>query len=189
MHIISGMVLAALMGRSKRKSELQGIPSQNTGPLRVAHVMPGRIRLIAPVLKDKDERAFAGVDQLRTLNEIDRVDVSTITGSLLIRFNQEKIDPPFLYGVVAQLLGLEEQIEQPVKALLIREINELGSSLNRAVYDETKGILDLRVLAISALLLLGGRKILQEKGAALPTGVTLIWWAFNLLTEKRGLHG
>lgn len=187
MHIVTGLIIAALAGRVKKKSDLQGIPYRNTGPLQIAHVLPGRIRLRIPALPEKDERVLSGIDQLRNLQGIDKVSTTVVTGSLVIHFDQNKLDPVFLFSVVARLLGLDKQLEKEVNPIILREINELTGSLNRAVYDETHGMIDLRTLAVALLLIFGGRQLIRDKWGALPTGVTLIWWAFNLMRYKRGI--
>ena len=186
MHLITGMIIAALAGRTKNKKDLQKIPYQNTGPLRIAHVLPGRVRFIVPDLRELDERVLAGIDQLQNLKEIDQVTVNVISGSVLINFNEEKLDPVLLFSVVARLMGLEKQLEERSHPLLLEELNAFGNSLNRAVYDETFGLIDLRTVAIAALLMIGGRQVLREKWASIPSGVTLVWWAFNLLNRKNG---
>ena len=141
MHIITGMVLAALAGRTQNKTDLRKIPYQNTGPLRIAHVLPGRVRFIVPDLRELDERVLAGIDQLQNLKEIDQVTVNVISGSVLINFNEEKLDPVLLFSVVARLMGLEKQLEERSHPLLLEELTAFGNSLNRAVYDETFGLL------------------------------------------------
>jgi hypothetical protein len=187
MHIVTGMIIAALAGRVKKRSDLQGLPYQNTGPLQIAHVLPGRIRLRIPALQEQNDRVLSGINQLSSLKGIDQLSTNSVTGSLVIRFDQQTLDPVFLFSVVARLLGFEEQLEKPVNPIILREFNEMSGSLNRAVYDETHGIIDLRTLAVAILLILGGRQLIRDRWGALPTGVTLIWWAFNLMRYKKGI--
>jgi hypothetical protein len=186
MHLVTGMIIAALAGRNKKNASLAGIPFHNTGPLRVVHSLPGRIRLVAQRLKDEEADQIKGVAELEKIDGIDEVRLSAVTGSVLIRYDERKFDPLLLYGAVARLLGLDAELEKPVRPLLLTEMNEIGSSLNRTIYDETYGLVDLRTLLIAAFVVLGGRQLLRERWGALPAGVTLLWWAFNLSRDRQG---
>jgi len=186
MHLVTGLVIAALAGRAKQNKVLQGLPMFQTGPLQIAHALPGRIRFVVPALRDNHESMVNGIEQLRTLKGIDSVKHSTVTGSLVVAFNHELVPPPLLFSAVSRLLGLEHELDKPLTPGVVKEIRQFGRSLNRMVYDETHGLLDLRTIAVGALVILGGRKLLVEKWATVPTGLTLLWWAFHLINRKDG---
>jgi hypothetical protein len=96
------------------------------------------------------------------------------------------VPPTLLFSAVAQLLGLEKELEKPFTAGVMQEIREFERSLNRMIYDETRGMLDLQTIAVGLLLVFGGRKLLIDKWAAVPGGLTLIWWAINLINRGEG---
>lgn len=186
MHLVTGVIIAALAGKAKQNKVLQGLPMLQTGPIQVAHALPGRIRFFIPALRNNQERMKDGIEQLSSLEGIDSVTSSAISGSLIVRFDQERVPPPLLFAAIARLLELEKELEKPVTAGVLREIRQVGGSINRMLYDETHGMVDLRTLAVGGLLLLGGRKLLTEKWATMPTGLTLLWWAFNLINRAEG---
>lgn len=186
MHLVTGIIIAALAGRAKQNKVLQGLPMFQTGPIQIAHALPGRIRFVIPALRDKHETMEPGIEQLRTLKGIDTVASSNVSGSLVVEFNHELVPPPLLFSAISRLLGLEHELDKPLTPVLVREIRQLGSSLNRMVHDETHGLLDLRTIAIGGLVILGGKKLLVEKWATVPTGLTLLWWAFHLINRGQG---
>ena len=186
MHLVTGVLIAALAGRAKQNRVLQGLPMFRTGPIQIAHALPGRIRFVIPDLRKGGETMKQGLDQLGTLRGIDSVAHSTVSGSVVVRFNQELIPPPMLFSAVARLLGLEHELDKPLTPVVIKELREIGGSVNRMIYDETFGMLDLRTIAVGGLLFAGGRKLLLEKWATVPTGLTLLWWAFHLINRGRG---
>ncbi len=93
MHLVTGVIIAALAGKAKQNKVLQGLPMYQTGPIQIAHALLGRIRFIIPTLRDNHDAMKGGIEQLRALKGIDSVTCSTITGSLVVRFNQELIPP------------------------------------------------------------------------------------------------
>ncbi len=186
MHIVTGILIAALAGRAKQNKVLQGLPMFQTGPIQIAHALPGRIRFVIPLLRDNHEAMENGINELRTLKGIDTVVYSAVSGSLVVEFNHELVPPPLLFSAISRLLGLEHELDKPLTPGVVKEIRQLGGSLNRMVYDETRGLLDLRTIAIGGLLILGGRKLFLEKWATVPTGLTLLWWAFNLINRGEG---
>ena len=186
MHLVTGVLIAALAGRAKQNKVLQGLPMFRTGPIQIAHALPGRIRFVIPDLRAGSESIKQGLDQLGKLRGIDTVTYSTVSGSVVVWFNQELVPPPLLFSAAARLLGLEHELDKPLTSAVIRELKELGTSFNRVIYDETYGLLDLRTIAVGGLLILGGRKLLLEKWATVPTGLTLLWWAFHLINRGQG---
>lgn len=186
MHLVTGVIIAALAGRAKQNKVLQGLPMFKTGPIQIVHVLPGRIRFVIPALKSNHETMQPGIEQLGKLKGIDSVVFSSVSGSLTVRFNHEMVPPPLLFSAVARLLGLEHALDKPLTPGVIKEISELGSSFNRMIYDETNGLLDLKTIAIGSLVVLGTRKLLAERWATMPTGLTLLWWAFNLINRGDG---
>lgn len=189
MHLVTGVIIAALAGKAKQNKVLQGLPMFKTGPIRIAHALPGRIRFIIPTLRENHETMKPGMELLEKSKGIDSVNYNPISGSLTVRFNQELVPPSLLFSIIARLFELEHELDKPVTSEIVRQTKELGGSLNKMVYDETHGMVDLRTIAIGALILLGSRKLLLEKSATLPTGLTLLWWAFNLLSKSEGGKG
>jgi hypothetical protein len=183
MHILTGFILAGLAGKLKKDPSLGGLPRFKTGPLRVAHTIPGRIRFVVPSLRDMDKKSLKQFEKLGSLDGVDRMRFSTVTGSVVIRYNPERVDPPILFDAVAHLLGLKEELDRPPSPLLTGELRAIGRSVNRAVYEETYGFIDLWSIAIILLILFGTRKLIQGGWTAFPTGFTLMWWALHSIQK------
>jgi hypothetical protein len=190
MHLITGMLITALL-KHRRKGGVPGAFSRRSpllqapSVLAVTHALPGRTRFRVPVLIGATEAcgklsaALAGVDG------IGRVECSPISGSVLIEHDDARLKPDLLAAALVRLLGLEAQLTHDVEAALGREIRELARAANRAVYEQTGGLLDLKTALFCALAVLGVRKMVQQGTLALPAGFTLLWWAAHGLLRGR----
>jgi hypothetical protein len=59
--------------------------------LRVAHVLPGRVRLKVPAFKGNGDLAQAVCEQLETVDAVLEVRASPLTASLLVRYDTARI--------------------------------------------------------------------------------------------------
>ena len=184
MHVLTGLAIAALLGKSHQSDTLAPLRTLTAGPIRVAHAIPGRVRFIVPSLRGADADALGTIERLGSLDGFERVDVSAISGSVVVRYRPERIDPPLLLGAVVRLLGLEAELERVPTPAVTRELHLMAQSVNRAIFHKTHGMLDLSSLTALILMALGGRKVAAEGWRALPTGVTLLWWGLHSLRAK-----
>ncbi len=183
MHIITGFILAGLAGKLKKNQALGGLPHFKTGPLRIVHAIPGRIRFIVPSLR-KSESNLRKLNKLYTLSGVSNVNASIITGSIVIKYDSNQIMPPMMFAAIAHLLELENELNQSPTPALLQEIRAIGKSFNRVVYQETYGIVDIQTITIFMLIFLGGKKFIQDRWASLPAGITLLWWALNAIQKE-----
>jgi hypothetical protein len=186
MHIITGLIIAGLSGKLKKNKSLGGLPRFRTGPIRVVHSLPGRIRFEVPSLRGADDAGLAWVEDFQSLEGLKRIEVSTISGSVLIVYREAEVDPQLLFGALARMLRLDSELERSPSPALMRELRDVGKSLNRSVYDGTSGMLDLWSLLVIALAVMGAKKVLQSGWASFPTGFTLLWWALNSISRRPG---
>ncbi len=186
MHMVVGMLLAALAGR-KRKPKRIGERTSFVGVVEQRHLLPGRVRFRVPSLKGRPQRAASLADALSRLPEIQSVEATPITGSVLIHFDPERIGTDLLLVAIVRVLGLEAELKRPPLPALPRALREAAGGLNRAVYDETRGVLDLWSAVPLGLGLVGAATQLRPGGRALPSGFTLLWWAYLALVAGR--HG
>ncbi len=184
MHIITGLAIAVVAARLKNNKALAGLPSFKTGPIQVAHALPGRIRFFVPALRGVAQNDLGWLATFRELEGVQQAEVNTISGSVLVVYNKDQVAPPNLFGALVRFLGLEEEVEQQGTPLLMRELRALGKSLNFSVYNSTHGAVDLWTLILLGLLGLGAKKTFESGWASLPAGFTLLWWAFNGMTNK-----
>lgn len=183
MHIITGMLIAGLLGRKKRASVL---PMLRTGPVQTDHLLPGRVRFRVPSLVGAAERAESLAERLRTLEGVRQAQADPATGSVLIEYREAVVEPELLFAATVRLLGLEKELERTPCPALVRELKAVFDSLNRVVYDRTSGTLDFSSAALLLLAALGVRKMTQEGAKSLPAGFTLVWWGLHQLLAHGG---
>ncbi len=181
MHILTGMLLAGLLGRKRGASIL---PMLRTGPVQTAHSLPGRVRFLVPSLVDDPAQAANLRDRLGALEGVTRVDVTPHSGSVLIQYREKIIQPELLFAATVRLLGLEKEMERTPRPVVTRELRTVLDSLNRVVYDRTAGILDFSSALLILMAAVGVNKIVQQGAAAMPGGVTLVWWGVHQLLGR-----
>lgn len=180
MHLITGFIIAALMGKKKQdqKSPLLNI----RGPIKTSHLLPGRVRFHVPSVTKNNEHSEILTDQLPKIDGLDYLSVTKATGSVLIKYDSTKLEPELLVAAIIRLLGLEKELEARPQPIILKEAKEMANSINRAVYEKTGGIIDLWTAIPIILGALGVRKLLTERSAAmLPAGFTLLWWSYTSL--------
>ena len=151
------------------------------GILEVQHYIKGRIRLKVNSLIQDDEKAKELVGKLASLNGIEDISVNTLIGSVLIKFSEEVVDPITLMGAVLSILGLEEEVFDKKNGKLFSGMREVIESIDFAIYNKTKGILDLKSTIALLFIINGIRKIRQNP--IMPNGVNLLWWGFNIISK------
>jgi len=187
MHLLVGFIVASLLGK-KKKTERRSPLLSLRYPIRTRHILPGRVRFQADILKnDAKAEKFLG-EQLKKVKGISEIRISTVTGSVLIHFSENKIQPELLYTVLIRLLGLEKELEKTPQPVILKEIRLIGDSINRAVLERSGGIIDLWTAIPIVLGAVGLRKIMAQRLLAFPTGFTLVWWSYQALFRQRSAN-
>ena len=176
MHMLVGLLLTRLL---KRAHETSGFLPHLRGKFEVLHTMSGRIRFRIPMLEDQDIEIIDTIKkELIRLPEIDRVEVNPVSGSMVLEYNDEDINASIICGIVLKLLGLEDVMDAQPQSLAQKEVNLIGTSLNRQVYNSTAGIIDLTSALALTLFILGLYKIILQQDRNTPSGFSLLWWAY-----------
>jgi hypothetical protein len=173
MHLITTALLTALLGR-KQTAGHDGLPSF-AGVMEVAHLLPGRLRLRAPVLIGQRRAADQLQKSLAGLAGVRAVAVSAASGSVLVHFAPDRVKPDMLMGAVIRLLGLEKNIRHTPPSHLGEAIRQGGESLNHAIHEKTGGMIDLWT-SVTVLLVVGG---VRQLAAGNAFGWPLLWWAYR----------
>ena len=153
------------------------------GVIQVKHYQNGRLRLQTEVLKDDEELKEEFLNNIQRINGINSVEVNSITGSTLIYFDEKVIESSFLYLVVLRLLHLDEEALKNKPGRIKELLKQIFESVDMAVYNKSKGYLDLRTLTAGIFIFYGIKKIWKVPG--LPKGATLLWWASRLLSDEK----
>ncbi len=183
MHIITGMVIARLLQRRKASSLVTLLRS---GPVRTEHALPGRVRFLVPSLAGNEPGTTSLQERLSTLPGVQSVRVTATTGSVLIHYREEQVQAELLFAAIVRLLGLDDEIAKSPKPVIARELRTIVDSLNRAVYEQTNGLLDFSSLLLIILAGVGASKLFREGAKAVPGGFTLIWWGLHQLLGGGG---
>lgn len=153
------------------------------GVIQVKHYQNGRLRLQTEVLKDDEELKEEFLNNIQRINGINSVEVNSITGSILIYFDKKVIESSFLYLVVLRLLHLDEEALKNKPGRIKELLKQIFESVDMAVYNKSKGYLDLRTLTAGIFIFYGIKKLWKVPG--LPKGATLLWWASRLLSDEK----
>ena len=172
MHLITAAVLTALLGRDRTGHE--GLPSF-AGVMETVHVLPGRLRLRAPILIGQRAAADQLQKSLARLDGVRDVEVSCVSGSVLFRFRQDQVAPDLLMGAAIRLLGLEKDVQRTPPSHIGEGIRNAGESLNHAIYEQTGGVIDLWT-SLTLLLVVSGTR---QLAAGNQFGWPLLWWAYR----------
>jgi hypothetical protein len=167
--------------------------------LRVAHVLPGRIRVKLGTLKGDPASAYALRDAIGDLPGVVRVEASASTGSVLVVYEganggwSDRIEElaralaPFVPGLderrITQLVAAGPDLGQPrdpsgaVRAAL--------GGVNARIASLTGGT-DLAVIVPLGLAAFGAGALVFGGGVILPEWYTLLWFAFGTFVALNG---
>ena len=87
-----------------------------------------------------------------------------------------------MLGIILKLLNLDDELLKDRKGRIKNTFSNLGKLADITIYNKTKGLFDAKTLAGTMLLIYGIKKFKNEM--FLPSGATLIWWAYRLLSKK-----
>ena len=153
------------------------------GVIQVKHYQTGRLRLQTDVLKENVELEQEFLNNMRQLSGINVVKVNSVIGSILIYFDEKTLESSFLYLIVLRLLHLDEEALKNKPGKLKIMLKQAFEAVDMAIYNKSKGYLDLKTLAAGIFTFYGIKKL--RKVPELPTGATLLWWAFIFLSEGK----
>ena len=103
-------------------------------------------------------------------------------GSLTVEFDDTQIDTQFMIGIILKLLNLDDELLKDRKGKIKNTFSSLGKLADITIYNKTKGLFDVKTLIATGLLIYGIKKFRNEM--LLPSGATLIWWAYRLLSKN-----
>jgi len=161
-----------------------GFLPRRTGPVRVVHCLPGRIRFRIASRSVGPERLRKAAEQLRRIEGVKSVQVEERTRSVLVCYQLGQFDGDLLFAALVRLLGVEGELLQSPEPVLTRELREGAASLNQGVYEASGGLLDLSTLWLLGLLGLGANGVWTHGLRAVPNGVSLLWWAWLSLRPR-----
>ena len=183
MHLMIGFILASLLKSKKNKS--MSLPAIR-GEFEARHALPGRIRFRVPLLETARSHEIETIQkELSKVPHIHSVNISPSSGSILIHYDTENIEPPLICGILIKILGFEKKFESKPESAIQREFGMLGEALNQAVLNKTAGKMDITSAVFLLLLSLGLYKTMILKDRTLPGGINLLWWAYVVAKSRK----
>ena len=165
MHMVIGFILASLL-KGKRKTG-QTFPVIR-GQFEATHSLPGRIRFRVPIIEHRDKAQLDGVrNALSKIKGIDSVEICASSGSILVLYNDDTIEPVVVCGILIKVLGLEAALDSQPVPVIDREMRMIGNAIDHTVYNSTGGALDLTSAAVLLMMSLGLYKIIIQKDRSL----------------------
>lgn len=154
------------------------------GVIEVKHNIAGRLRLKVALLRGGGSVIQGLKSALMKLEGVDAVEVSEVTGSLLILYSPQKLNAMILMTAVIKLLGLEDKILRPRSAWLSKELAALKDSLDWSIFAKSRGALDLGSFVTLGLIGLTGYGLLTGKRVIFPGTITTLWWSYQSFSRK-----
>lgn len=164
--------------KAGKKNNLDLPSFKNT--LEVRSSMKGRIRFYSPVLKSNDGLSTYLLDQVKKIQVIKLCTINTVTGTILIEYDHENLDPQTLEGAIIKLLGLDKDIEGGRISKVRQGAGNFVSALDNGIYDFSNGILDLKSLTVIGFFV-AALIDYRSYGFRTPDYMTLLWWSSSLV--------
>ena len=152
------------------------------GIFEVKSLTKNRLRIEIDKLKNNREEINELTENLKKISVIKNFKIVQSLGSLTIEFDDSQIDAQFMLGIILKLLNLDEELLKDRKGKIKNTFSSLGKLADITIYNKTKGLFDAKTLAGTMLLIYGIKKFKNEM--FLPSGATLIWWSYRLLSKK-----
>ena len=152
------------------------------GIFEVKSLTKNRLRIEIDKLKNNREEINELTENLKKISVIKNFKIVQSLGSLTVEFDDSQIDSQFMLGIILKLLNLDEELLKDRKGKVKNTFSSLGKLADITIYNKTKGLFDAKTLAGTMLLIYGIKKFKNEM--FLPSGATLIWWSYRLLSKK-----
>lgn len=153
------------------------------GSVTVKQLLSGRIRLYSEKLKNTNLKKALD-EQLLKIEFIKDLNIDVRTGSLLIVYDNKKIDEKLLFASLIRLIDGEINNEK-TDSILTQEIKTIGKSINQAILDKTHNILDLKASFVIILTIFAINQYSKNKSLGSPSAFTLLMWAYNQIKESK----
>lgn len=156
----------------------------DTGAIRIAHDIPGRLRVKLPPGPSADGPTAA----LERLNGVHSAVWSPRTRSLLIRYDPSLVTSAEITRTIAEETDLEEPVSssrsepEDERRPVVGAVLDVFNTLNERVGRRTRGRLNLGLLVATGLVLWSGRQLLRGPVTSL-SWTSALWYAHGLFRD------
>lgn len=188
-HNKKGKAAAAAAPAGVCRSQVQAAkPAAAVPRFACVSVLKGRRRYRTAALVGNAELAELIEEKVSTLPDVQFVQVSAVTGSILVFAHSEgtldKLENFFRFrlfpNAVEGIVGAgQAEAGKAESATYLKAVQDTADVFSQAIFRKSKAFLDLRTLIAVVLTLRGLRKtvFLGQR----PTGPQMLWWALSLL--------
>jgi hypothetical protein len=163
--------------------------------VRVASFIPGRIRLKSPQLRNDESLGARIAEALNEVGAITDVSANARTGSVLVRYDQGRIeDLPALIDRADALGLLPDDLDPAVLKAMVEgrpdgsapdrdfsgEVRSVFDAMNTSVRDATGGAMDLKGLVPLSLVGMGTYRLLRGAATQPLPWFNYFWFAFSI---------
>ena len=136
-----------------------------------------------PNLKNNKDKSIDLVNVCDKIPGIISIRINENLGTILIEYDTDVLQPLLIIGIILKVMELEDTINKSPTSLIDKESANLADSLNRAIFEKTNGIVDLKSFV---MLLLGAYAAydINSIPTVRPSGYTFLWWIYSTLAKK-----
>lgn len=178
--LLSGVLFGLFYGAKSRKGNdpfFKGF----SGTLEIKHSIPGRIRFFAPSLIQSTNGKVLLEERMQAIEGIEKLDVNIISGSIVVLYQEEKIEKILILGIIIKLLGLENKIQSKEVPILRKEIRKWNEALSYSLYEKTRGFLDIKATLSLVFIFYGIKGLFFSPEIAKANPYSLLYWAYRSL--------
>lgn len=167
--------------------------------IRIAHSLPGRLRVRIPGLRRKRDALDVVASALAAVGGMERVTARVSTASLLCEYDPRRLPEDLLVELVRRASGAariasadEHERPEPGRrarraasegAVVARAVARAFREMNEDLLASTDGRLDLGTVAAVSFVALGALEVATTRRLPAPPWFNLAWWAFRTFTE------
>ncbi|QHE51553.1 HMA2 domain-containing protein [Pontibacillus sp. HMF3514] len=147
--------------------------------IHILHVMPGRIRLQCDQWKNKlvAQSLESSYKQIPVIKD---VKCSPYTGSLLLEFNVQHLDPDHFHQLLQHAVNVSQELYPSMESELMKKMRGTVNSFDGLIKKRTSGKVDVDSLLL--LIMLGKGVTGFNRNPAFSS--SLLFWAYTLIKNE-----
>lgn len=160
--------------------------------IQTVHELPGRTRLLSPVLRRNETRCEQLADALAATQGIREVRVRPYTGSVLVEHDRE-LSANAIVEAAARVLdvavlqpGMPPPLADQVPAFssVAQHLVHVFRDLDRDIRRKSDGTVDLGTLVTLGLVGAGAAKVVASRTLPAPPWFNLAWWGVRTFVSS-----
>jgi hypothetical protein len=159
--------------------------------IEIAHRIPGRVRVRMPFLRKRRDDAERVARRAAELPGVLEVEGHPFTGSLVVRFDAERVDEDRVLAALRDATGVTLMVRRGERRPAPRVVpGAPASAVGRATMEAFRGLdeellriteggMDLGVLVTLGFVVAGAFEVMVTQKIPAPPWFNLAWWGFR----------